>query len=78
MLKKKYLKKCKNSEKNQIMICGIHYIITKLKKKTNVIILSRFNLIIQEDPVSIRSKIELFFAIWSWKLRQQYHLQMKV
>ena len=36
----KYLKKSKNSEQKNI-ICGIHYFITKLKKKIDVIILSR-------------------------------------
>ena len=33
----KYFKKSKNSEKNKIMIWGIHYFITKLKTKIDVI-----------------------------------------
>ena len=41
-----YIKKCfwksKKSEKIEIIICGIHYFITKLKTKIDVIILSRF------------------------------------
>ena len=39
---KKYFKKSKNSEKNEIMIWGIHYFITKLKTKIDVILRSRF------------------------------------
>ena len=40
---KKYFKTSKNSEKYKIMICGIHYFITKLKTKIYVIPRNRFN-----------------------------------
>ena len=40
---KKYFLKTKNSEKNKIMIWGIHYFITKLKTKNDVIPRSCFN-----------------------------------
>ena len=42
----KYLKKSENSEKNKIMIRGIHYFITTLKRKIDVIPRSCFNLLI--------------------------------
>ena len=35
---KKYFEKSKNYEKNQIMICAIHYFITKFKTKIDVIL----------------------------------------
>ena len=40
---KQYFKKSKNSERNKIMICGIHCFTTKLKTKIYVIPRSRFN-----------------------------------
>ena len=42
---KKYFFKSKNSEKNNIMICGMYYFITKLKTKIDVIPRSCFNIL---------------------------------
>ena len=55
MLIKKYFFKSKNCEKNKIMIWGIHYFITKLKTKIDVIPRSCF----KNDIVSIFACFQL-------------------
>ena len=63
----KYFKKSKNSEKNKIMIWGIHYFITKLKTKIDVIprnCFKRYNNISVTTTISSWMIIRIYRALW--------------
>ena len=71
---KKYFKKSKNSEKNKIMICGIHYFITKLKTKIDVILGSRFNMFENVTAHCLFCYTSMSFATFSTRSNHQVML----
>ena len=68
---KKYFFKSKNSEKNKIMIWGIHYFITKIKTKNDVVPRSCFNNVSRYCCLALNGSIHVQTGChhWSWEMK---------